>query len=85
MAPLTAAQQRIRDRVELGIRLASPALDLVLAVGDRVSRLVERNRLGDGDLRAPTTVGAGGRRPARRALPPGFERAGRERDPAARR
>ena len=41
MAPLTPDQVRARDRVESVIRLAAPALDLVLAVGDRVSRLVE--------------------------------------------
>ena len=41
MAPLTPAQLRTRERVEGLIRLASPMLDLVLAVGDRVSRVVE--------------------------------------------
>ena len=41
MAALTPAQLRTRERVEGLIRLASPALDLVLAVGDRVSRIVE--------------------------------------------
>jgi hypothetical protein len=41
MAALTPGQLRNRERVEGLIRLASPVLDLVLAVGDRVSRLVE--------------------------------------------
>jgi hypothetical protein len=41
MAPLTPGQLRTRERVESLIRLASPALDLVLAVGERVSRVVE--------------------------------------------
>ena len=41
MAPLTPDQLRTRQRIESLIRLASPALDLVLAVGDRVSRIVE--------------------------------------------
>ena len=41
MAPLSPEQLRTRERVEGLIRLAAPALDLVLAVGDRVSRLVE--------------------------------------------
>ena len=41
MAPLTPGQLRNRERVESLIRLASPALDLVLAVGERVSRIVE--------------------------------------------
>ena len=39
MAPLTPAQQARRDRVEGLIALAAPVLDLVLAVGDRVSRV----------------------------------------------
>jgi hypothetical protein len=41
MAPLTPGQLRTRQRVEGLIRLAAPALDLVLAVGERVSRIVE--------------------------------------------
>jgi hypothetical protein len=41
MAPLSPDQLRTRERVESVIRLAAPALDLVLAVGERVSRLVE--------------------------------------------
>ena len=41
MAPLTPEQRRTRDRVETLISLAAPALNLVLAVGDRVSRIVE--------------------------------------------
>lgn len=39
---MTAAQLRTRRRVEGVIRLMSPALDLVLLAGDRVSRIVER-------------------------------------------
>ncbi len=39
---MTAAQLRTRRRVEGVIRLMAPALDLVLLVGDRVSRIVER-------------------------------------------
>ncbi len=41
MAPITPAQARMRERVESVIRLAAPALDLVLTVGDRVSRIIE--------------------------------------------
>ena len=41
MAPLSPAQLRTRHRFETVIRLMAPALDLVLAVGDRVSRIVE--------------------------------------------
>jgi hypothetical protein len=41
MAPLTADQLHTRRRVESVIRLIAPALDLVLAAGDRISRVVE--------------------------------------------
>jgi hypothetical protein len=41
MAPLTPSQLRTRQRVEGLIGLAAPALDLVLAVGERVSKIVE--------------------------------------------
>ena len=39
--PLTPAQQRTRHRVERVIGLAAPFLDVVLAVGDRISRMAE--------------------------------------------
>jgi hypothetical protein len=42
MAPLSPDQLRTRRRIEALIRLMTPALDAVLAVGDRVSRIVER-------------------------------------------
>ena len=41
MAALTPEQRRTRARIESLIRLAAPGLSLVLAVGDRLSRLVE--------------------------------------------
>jgi hypothetical protein len=41
MAPLTPEQRRTRDRFETLIRLAAPGLNLVLAAGDRLSRIVE--------------------------------------------
>jgi hypothetical protein len=40
---MTPDQVRTRRRVEGVIRLMAPALDLVLAIGDRVSRIVERD------------------------------------------
>jgi hypothetical protein len=43
MASLTPGQLRTRRRVETVIRLMAPALDLVLAAGDRISRIVERD------------------------------------------
>ena len=42
MATLTPAQQRWRARIETGIRIAEPGLNLVLAAGERLSRLVQR-------------------------------------------
>ena len=41
MANLTADQLRTRERVETIIRLAAPALNLMLAAGERLSRIVE--------------------------------------------
>ena len=38
---MTPDQIRRRERVESLIRLAAPGLNLVLAVGERISRLVE--------------------------------------------
>jgi hypothetical protein len=41
MPPPTPGQVRNRERVERVIRLAAPALDLLLTFGDRVSRAIE--------------------------------------------
>jgi hypothetical protein len=41
MAQLTPDQLRMRERVESLIRLAAPGLNIVLAAGERLSRLVE--------------------------------------------
>jgi hypothetical protein len=38
---LTASQRRNRDRAETVIGLMAPFLDLVLAIGDRISRIAE--------------------------------------------
>ena len=40
MAPLTPTQQARRARIEGLIGFAAPALDAVLAVGERLSRIV---------------------------------------------
>ena len=45
MATLSPAQRVWRARIEALLRLSAPALDLVLAAGDRVSRAVERDDL----------------------------------------
>jgi hypothetical protein len=41
VAQLTPEQRRTRDRVESLIRLMAPGLNLVLAAGERISRIVE--------------------------------------------
>ncbi len=42
MGALTPEQRRNRERAERVIRLIAPALTLVLAAGERISRIVER-------------------------------------------
>lgn len=59
--PLTPDQRRRRNRIELVIRLAAPGLNLVLAVGERLSRIVDP---GDRDQPARGTGGAEDRPPA---------------------
>jgi hypothetical protein len=41
VSTLNPEQRRTRERVETLIGLAAPALNLLLAVGDRMSRVVE--------------------------------------------
>ena len=41
MAKLTPDQIRTRDRVESLIRVMAPALNVILAAGERLSRIVE--------------------------------------------
>ena len=43
----------LRRRIELGIRLVAPLLDLMLAVGDRVSRVLDREDPGYVPARMP--------------------------------
>jgi hypothetical protein len=50
VAPPTPTQLAWRARIEAGLRVAAPFLDLLLAVGDRISRAVDRDAL---DARAP--------------------------------
>jgi hypothetical protein len=59
VAQLSPSQVRWRGRIETGLRFAAPVLDLVLAAGDRLSRVVDRDepelllstRLGHDDQR----------------------------------
>jgi hypothetical protein len=52
-AELTPAQQRMRARFETLIGHAAPALDFLLAVGERVSRLAEPEDTGYYPVRSP--------------------------------
>jgi hypothetical protein len=58
MAQLTPRQQAARNRIEALIRIAEPALDLVLRAGDRLSRAVQRDEL-DAPLARPLVADAG--------------------------
>jgi hypothetical protein len=61
VAHRTPGQLALQRRIEDLIRLAAPALDLLLYAGDRISRVAGRNeidpdpprRLADRDLRTP--------------------------------
>jgi hypothetical protein len=64
--PPTPTQLAWRGRIEAVLRIAAPALDLVLAAGDRLSRIVEPNEIdapparGSFDGREQRAVGPGG-------------------------
>jgi hypothetical protein len=62
MAP-TPTQLAWRRRVETVLRLAAPALDLVLLAGDRLSRRVEAEDLDWTPPRASLPAGAPRRHP----------------------
>ncbi|MDX6699636.1 MAG: hypothetical protein QOE65_3033 [Solirubrobacteraceae bacterium] len=53
MAGPTPTQLAWRDRFETGIALAAPALDLLLAAGDRVARFLEPDDAWDPPVRPP--------------------------------
>ena len=53
MAHRSTTQVRNKRRVEALIKLAAPALDLVLYAGDKASRLVGRNQIGPEPVRRP--------------------------------
>jgi hypothetical protein len=57
VAHLSATQLQWRGRIETGLRLAAPVLDLVLAAGDRLSRVVDRD---DPELMLPGRLGRDG-------------------------
>jgi len=45
VAPPTPTQLAWRGRIEAGLRVAAPFLDLLLAAGDRLSRAIDRDAL----------------------------------------
>ena len=55
MALRNAQQLMARRRIERAIRLAAPVLDVVLLVGDRVSRIAGRNDFEPDPPRHPRT------------------------------
>lgn len=65
MAPPSPTQLAWRGRIEALLRIAEPALDLVLATGERLSKVVEREDL---DWAPPRAVSPSG---SRRRVGPG--------------
>ena len=61
MASLTPAQRATRARVETAIRVMAPALDLLLAAGERIARIAEPE---DTDYLPPRRLSAERPRPA---------------------
>jgi hypothetical protein len=64
VAALTPDQRRTRERVERVIAIAAPALNLVLAFGDRLSRIVEPEDSEYYPVRSGITEGEAASRPA---------------------
>ena len=64
MASLTAEQRKTRERVETLISLAAPALNVLLAFGDRLSRIVEPEDSEYYPVRSSITEGDAANRPA---------------------
>ena len=62
MAPPSPTQLALRRHIEAGLRIAAPALDLLLAAGDRVSRAVDREDAQSAVPGAADTVVASRRR-----------------------
>jgi hypothetical protein len=64
--PLTPDQRRRRDQVETVIRLMAPALNLVLAAGERLSKIVSP----EDDEYYPVRTGSPDPETGRRREPP---------------
>jgi hypothetical protein len=70
VAPPTPTQLAWRGRIEAGLRIAAPFLDLLLAAGDRISRAVDRDAL---DAPAPARARIEPTHAARRRVGPGAQ------------
>jgi hypothetical protein len=68
VAPPTSTQLAWRGRIEAGLRIAAPFLDLLLIAGDRLSRAVDRD-----ELDAPPPARAVTPIPAPRRVGPGTD------------
>jgi hypothetical protein len=68
VAPPTPTQLAWRGRIEAGLRIAAPFLDLLLIVGDRLSRAVDRD-----ELDAPPPARVVTPIPAQRRVGPGTD------------
>jgi hypothetical protein len=68
VAPPTPTQLAWRGRIEAGLRIAAPFLDLLLIAGDRLSRAVDRD-----ELDAPPPARAVTPIPAQRRVGPGTD------------
>lgn len=68
MASLTPDQRRTRERVESVISLAAPFLNVVLAVGERISRIAEPE---DSEYYPVRSGQSDGNAPARKPPPAG--------------
>jgi hypothetical protein len=68
VAPPTPTQLAWRGRIEAGLRVAAPFLDLLLAAGDRLSRAVDRDA-----LEAPAPPRPMSALPAQRRVGPGSD------------
>jgi hypothetical protein len=66
VAPPTPTQLAWRGRIEAGLRVAAPFLDVLLAAGDRLSRAVDRDA-----LEAPAPPRSVSALPAQRRVGPG--------------
>jgi hypothetical protein len=65
VAPPSPTQLAWRGRIEAALRVVGPALDLLLAAGDRVSRAVDRSEDDELDRLTPPSA------PSRRRVGPG--------------